>query len=322
MKTILALLFFGAILATAASASGPEMSLCWEDDEGCELGDSSHTDNLSYQPKTARVLMRAESGQSYTNNVCIAVQRFVKESYHPQMHLDLLFASDLSEGVEWQKASMGTLYSSAFYLNRSTSQDNSVIDGTDVQEVGKITFRPWIGDPGPMCAYWGVDFRYHATGYYKSGVVDGYVDEEWDCGGIEIDDGMSEDEVFNMQPDTETDMTDIYLAVTVAPDYDQDLIKDWEDNCVAVDNYGQQDSDSNGYGDACDADFDNVSPYVVNGADYLLLIDAWGCTVGQGCYDAQIDMDSDGVINGGDYLLFIPHWGQGLEGLRGSDYCD
>ena len=92
-------------------------------------------------------------------------------------------------------------------------------------------------------------------------------------------------------------------------DADGDDIPDVFDNCSVVANgaapggtcSNQIDTDSDGFGDICDADFDNDN--VVAGSDFGILITAFGTS------DALTDLDCDGVVAGSDFGLLLGAFG-------------
>ncbi len=93
-----------------------------------------------------------------------------------------------------------------------------------------------------------------------------------------------------------------------APDADADLFADYEDNCSETPNPGQLDSNLDGYGNACDADYNDDE--VVGGPDLLKLINAFGSIQGQPGYDPDLDLDGDGVIGGPELLFFSNSWAE------------
>ncbi len=73
-------------------------------------------------------------------------------------------------------------------------------------------------------------------------------------------------------------------------DTDRDGVPDSRDNCINVANADQRDSDSDGYGDACDADADNDG--IVNSVDLALVRSAFGARGPN-----RADVNGDGVVN-------------------------
>lgn len=108
-----------------------------------------------------------------------------------------------------------------------------------------------------------------------------------------------------------------------AGDSDADGVVDCIDNCTQVANADQRDTDSDGYGNRCDADFDNNN--VVGFSDYKLLAALWGMTSGDPGYDPDVDLDGNGRIGISDFINLFTHWGRppGPSGLicAGSVPC-
>src|SRR5262245_40950973 len=85
-----------------------------------------------------------------------------------------------------------------------------------------------------------------------------------------------------------------------ALDSDGDGIDDASDNCIAVANPSQLDGDHDGYGNACDADFDGDG--VVGFPDLLLIQGAFGARPGSPKYSEALDLDGSGGIGAADLL--------------------
>lgn len=91
-------------------------------------------------------------------------------------------------------------------------------------------------------------------------------------------------------------------------DTDGDGIADNVDNCKKTTNPSQLDSDGDGYGNQCDADFNNDG--YVNSLDLGMLRNAMGSVVGQPAFNAGVDMNGDGRINALDLGLFRTRFGK------------
>jgi hypothetical protein len=85
-------------------------------------------------------------------------------------------------------------------------------------------------------------------------------------------------------------------AAAVETDTDGDGVPDSRDNCTQVKNPDQKDSDSDGYGDACDADVNNDG--LVNSIDVAIVRDAFG-TRGT----TRADINGDGLVNATDVAI-------------------
>lgn len=79
------------------------------------------------------------------------------------------------------------------------------------------------------------------------------------------------------------------LATSSAPDSDGDGVTDDSDNCTAVANADQRDSDADGYGNTCDADLNNDG--VVNFLDLGVMKSKFFGT------DPHADLNGDGAVN-------------------------
>ena len=91
-------------------------------------------------------------------------------------------------------------------------------------------------------------------------------------------------------------------------DIDGDGVCDSADNCVTVSNPDQRDSNGNGYGDACDADYDNDG--VVGLSDFNLFRSQFGKTSKDPSFDPQFDSNGDGVIGLADFNLLRSQFGK------------
>jgi hypothetical protein len=92
------------------------------------------------------------------------------------------------------------------------------------------------------------------------------------------------------------------MTVTAGPaqDADTDGVPDSSDNCKVAPNGTQGDSDLDGYGNACDADFDNSN--LVAGNDFIQFQNNFNTSAPT--YDEQIDLDCSGLVAGNDFIAF------------------
>ena len=81
----------------------------------------------------------------------------------------------------------------------------------------------------------------------------------------------------------------------VSADADDDGVVDSIDNCTYVSNPAQRDTDSDGFGNICDPDFDNT--LVVNASDLAYLKSMFFTT------DPHADLDGSGFVNAGDLAI-------------------
>ena len=119
-----------------------------------------------------------------------------------------------------------------------------------------------------------------------------------------------------------------FESVASAQDVDADLVPDLFDNCVEVPNglneapNNQVDADGDGYGNACDADF-NQSGFV-GLADYNALWTCYGqigsCPSGQ--LFAPLDLDVDGLIAATDVARLLSQIGAPFAAPSGLSCAD
>lgn len=118
------------------------------------------------------------------------------------------------------------------------------------------------------------------------------IDGEWQ---LAISDEESQDSGILFQwciDATVMEVTDI--------DSDQDGVFDMQDNCTLVPNPDQVDTDGDGIGNRCDADFNNDC--VINFTDITTFVPAFNSAVGDPNYDPDLDIDSNGAIAFIDFI--------------------
>jgi hypothetical protein len=91
------------------------------------------------------------------------------------------------------------------------------------------------------------------------------------------------------------------VGLVDCPDADADGVCDAADDCSEDANPSQLDTDLDGYGNACDADYGNDG--VVGGTDFVAVGRAFGARLGEPDYSPDLDANGDGVIGGPDYVV-------------------
>ncbi len=94
---------------------------------------------------------------------------------------------------------------------------------------------------------------------------------------------------------------DYGLAWQLLKDADADGAYDGQDNCINAANFEQIDSDSDGFGNHCDGDFNNNS--ATNSQDYVLFKLQLGQPSAPPTYN-QCDLNVNGFVNSQDFVLF------------------
>lgn len=116
-------------------------------------------------------------------------------------------------------------------------------------------------------------------------------------------------------------------GIAGAQDVDGDLIPDAFDNCQLVPNGvgeapdNQVDADGDGFGNACDSDFDQTG--FVGATDYNIFWDCAGSpsTCPGGLFPA-VDLNSDGFITTADLVRFFGQLGGPFPGVSGLACAD
>ncbi len=92
------------------------------------------------------------------------------------------------------------------------------------------------------------------------------------------------------------------LEIVECGDADGDSVCDAADNCTEVANADQLDADADGFGNACDADYDQSGAVLL--ADFQRLREAFGSRAGDARFDAVVDHDGSGSVALADLVRF------------------
>jgi len=110
-----------------------------------------------------------------------------------------------------------------------------------------------------------------------------------------------------------------FTTQTAAPpiDSDHDGVPDLVDNCPALYNPAQIDSDGDGRGDVCQylpraANIDDTgsSHGRIDGSDLFRITHAFGSCQGEPRFDAAADLNPEGCVDGYDLALLVSLWGR------------
>jgi hypothetical protein len=91
------------------------------------------------------------------------------------------------------------------------------------------------------------------------------------------------------------------LAIGQAPDADRDSVDDAQDGCLGAYNPDQLDTNQNGYGNACDADYDGDG--VVGVSDFVRLGAAFGTHTDDPGFDPGLDAEGDAAIGMSEFMI-------------------
>jgi hypothetical protein len=80
-------------------------------------------------------------------------------------------------------------------------------------------------------------------------------------------------------------------------DGDGDSIRDSQDNCTLIANADQRDTDNDGYGNICDADFNNDC--LTNKYDLAFMLHVFNSP------NPRADLNGDGIVDTHDYIAFL-----------------
>ena len=104
------------------------------------------------------------------------------------------------------------------------------------------------------------------------------------------------------------DVSVLLNRCSAPPDRDADGMPDRTDNCVEIANPEQRDADRDGFGDACDPDYNNDG--AVGIPDFNVLRSQFGLTDEDPGFDPAVDHNGDGAIGILDFNVFRSFFGQ------------
>lgn len=90
-------------------------------------------------------------------------------------------------------------------------------------------------------------------------------------------------------------------------DFDVDGVFDHLDNCAETENPGQEDTNGDGYGNACDCDLNNDG--AVGPPDFMIFRPAWGSVSGDADWNPDADFDANDAVGPSDFSIFRGLWG-------------
>ena len=114
--------------------------------------------------------------------------------------------------------------------------------------------------------------------------------------------GFAGTDSFEYTVDDGVDALTASVAVLVAQDIDGDGVLDHQDNCRTIPNANQRDTNSDGYGNLCDADLDNNG--FVNFTDLSLFKQKFTTS------DPDANLDGIGIVNFSDLAIFKSLFGK------------
>jgi hypothetical protein len=331
MKTLLTIAAALLLAATTQAAFYPSLQHCIEGDASCTHGHFSSTAFVT-EGVPFDVDVTAHQGNDVLatyDNWCTVKSYWVQAENSEAEVIVYRSASYSQTHAAWQKFDTGLLdgkqvLQDVWYLFAAT-EETTLAAGDDPVELGYETWDIYVytADPvacGPLTVEldtkrwespdpkWGHDTR----GSCLSGC-------SYACGDIDRSNGVDllevrDHETYLVPPPLQT------LTFEVNLDTDGDGVTNPNDNCVETYNPAPQvDSDSDGWGNLCDADYGQSGGVGID--DYNILSSAWGSTGDpfgdpvQGSYRTAVDMDSDGGIGIFEWNRLSALWGTTMTDL-------